>query len=46
MIGMLDQPTSSWWNDGSTTGRTESSADIIVAALDAAGAELRVPRRP
>ena len=41
MIGMLDQPTS----PGGTTSRPragrESAADITVAALDAAGAELR-----
>jgi penicillin G amidase len=41
MIGLLDQPGSPWWNDVTTTGRKESAPDIIVAALDAAGADLR-----
>jgi penicillin amidase len=41
MIGLLDQPGSAWWDDVSTTGRTESAPDIIVAALDASGADLR-----
>ena len=41
MIGLLDQPTSAWWDDRTTTGRTETAPDIIAAALDAAGADLR-----
>jgi penicillin G amidase len=41
MIGLLDQPTSAWWDDRATTGRTETAPDIIAAALDAAGADLR-----
>ena len=40
-IGLLDQPTSAWWDDKTTTGRTETAPDIIAAALDAAGADLR-----
>jgi penicillin amidase len=30
-----------WWDDKTTTGRTETAPDIIAAALDAAGADLR-----
>ena len=41
MIGLLNEPGSDWWNDLSTTGRKESAPDVIVAALDAAGADLR-----
>ena len=40
-IGLLDHPTSAWWDDTTTTGRTETAPDIIAAALDAAGADLR-----
>ena len=40
-IGLLDHPTSPWWDDTTTTGRTETAPDIIAAALDAAGADLR-----
>jgi penicillin G amidase len=40
-IGLLDHPQSAWWDDTSTTGRTETAPDIIAAALDAAGADLR-----
>jgi len=40
-IGLLDHPTSRWWDDATTTGRTETAPDIIAAALDAAGADLR-----
>ncbi|HET9345836.1 MAG TPA: penicillin acylase family protein [Candidatus Limnocylindrales bacterium] len=41
MIGFLDDPRSAWWDDIATTGRKESAPDVLVAALDAAGAELR-----
>ena len=41
MIGLLDQPGAAWWDDTSTSGRKESAPDVIVAALDAAGADLR-----
>ena len=41
MIALLDKPRSDWWDDKSTTGRKESAPDIIAAALDSAGAELR-----
>ncbi|MFL5726935.1 MAG: penicillin acylase family protein [Chloroflexota bacterium] len=40
-IGLLDDPTSAWWDDVTTTGRTETAPDVIAAALDAAGADLR-----
>jgi penicillin amidase len=40
-IGLLDQPQSPWWDDRTTTGRTETAPDVIAAALDAAGADLR-----
>ena len=41
MIGLLDDPTSDWWDNVKTAGRTESAPDVIAAALDAAGADLR-----
>jgi penicillin amidase len=41
MIGLLDDPTSSWWDDVATAGRKETAPDVIAAALDAAGADLR-----
>jgi penicillin amidase len=41
MIRLLEAPGSAWWNDVTTTGRKENAPDIIVAALDAAGADLR-----
>jgi penicillin amidase len=40
-IALLDQPGSPWWDDVTTTGRTETAPDVIAAALDAAGADLR-----
>jgi penicillin amidase len=40
-IALLDKPQSGWWDDVSTNGRKESAQDIIAAALDAAGADLR-----
>ncbi len=41
MIGLLDDPTSDWWDDVKTAGRKETAPDVIAAALDAAGADLR-----
>jgi len=41
MIGLLDDPTSDWWDDVATAGRKETAPDVITAALDAAGADLR-----
>ena len=40
-IALLDQPDSAWWDDVTTAGRTETRDDIIAAALDEAGRELR-----
>jgi penicillin amidase len=40
-IGLLDKPDSPWWDDVTTAGRSETAPDIIAAALDAAGADLR-----
>jgi penicillin amidase len=40
-IALLDQPTSSWWDDKTTTDRVETRDDILGAALDQAGRELR-----
>jgi penicillin amidase len=41
MIALLDDPTSAWWDDVATAGRKETAPDVIAAALDAAGADLR-----
>ena len=41
MITLLDDPRSDWWNDTTTTGRKENAPDVLAAALDAAGADLR-----
>jgi penicillin amidase len=41
MIGLLDDPTSDWWDNVKTAGRKETAPDVIAAALDAAGADLR-----
>jgi penicillin amidase len=41
LIRLLDDPESAWWDDTATTGRTEVESDIVAAALDEAGAELR-----
>jgi penicillin G amidase len=41
MIALLDRPRAEWWDDVTTTGRTETAPDVIAAALDAAGADLR-----
>ena len=39
--GLLDDPTSAWWDDTGTTGVTETADDIVGRAMDEAGAELR-----
>ncbi len=39
--GLLDDPTSAWWDDTGTTGVTETADDIVSRAMDEAGAELR-----
>ena len=41
MLTFLDDPRSAWWDDTTTTGRKEARPDILAAALDAAGADLR-----
>ncbi len=41
MIGLLADPASPWWDDTSTTDRTETADEIVAAALDRAGAKLR-----
>jgi len=41
MIGLLDDPGAVWWDDTTTAGRVETAPDVIAAALDAAGADLR-----
>ncbi len=41
MIALLGQPTSPWWDDKTTTDRVETRDDIIAAAFDEAGRELR-----
>ena len=40
-IALLDQPNSPWWDDKTTTDRVETRDDIVAAALDEAGRELR-----
>ena len=41
LIAILGDPASPWWDDRTTTNRTETMADIVGAALDSAGAGLR-----
>jgi penicillin amidase len=41
MIRLLDNPSSDWWDDTTTAGRKETAPDVIAAALDATGADLR-----
>jgi penicillin amidase len=38
---LLDDPASPWWDDVTTKGRKETAPDVIAAALDATGADLR-----
>jgi penicillin amidase len=40
-IALLDQPESPWWDDTTTADRVETRDDIVAAALDEAGRELR-----
>jgi penicillin amidase len=40
-IALLEQPDSPWWDDATTTDRVEHRDDIVSAALDEAGLELR-----
>jgi penicillin amidase len=40
LIGLLDQPTSPWWDDVTSRVRQETRDDIVAAALDGAGREL------
>lgn len=41
MIRLLDDRAATWWDDVTTEGRLEDAPDIVAAALDTAGAELR-----
>jgi penicillin G amidase len=41
LISLLDDPASPWWDDVTTDGRKETAPDMIAAALDATGADLR-----
>ena len=41
MLALLDQPSSSWWDDTTTSGTAETADAIVSRALDAAGADLR-----
>jgi penicillin amidase len=41
LIRLLEDPTSDWWDDTTTAGRKETAPDVIAAALDATGADLR-----
>lgn len=40
-ISLLEQPVSPWWDDTTTTDKVETRDDIVAAALDEAGLELR-----
>jgi penicillin amidase len=41
LIAMLDNPESVWWDDVTTLDEKETPDEIVNAALDAAGADLR-----
>jgi penicillin amidase len=41
LIATLDEPTSTWWDDTTTPDRGETEGDVLSAALDSAGEELR-----
>jgi penicillin amidase len=41
MLALLADPTSKWWDDVTTTDRVETRDDIVAAAMDEAGKELR-----
>jgi penicillin amidase len=38
---LLDDPESPWWDDTTTADGVESAAEVVLAAMDTAGAELR-----
>jgi len=40
-IGLLNAPTSPWWDDTTTSEPVETAPDVLAAALDRAGADLR-----
>ena len=40
-IALLDEPASEWWDDVTTADRLETRDDIVAAALDGAGREMR-----
>jgi penicillin amidase len=40
-IAMLDDPAAAWWDDTTTAGHKETREEVIAAALDKAGSELR-----
>jgi penicillin G amidase len=39
--GLLDDPESPWWDDTTTADGVETAAEVVLGAMDAAGAELR-----
>jgi penicillin G amidase len=39
--GLLEDPTSEWWDDATTSDLVERAPDIVTRAMDEAGAELR-----
>ncbi|HEY6058023.1 MAG TPA: penicillin acylase family protein [Candidatus Limnocylindrales bacterium] len=41
LAALLARPTDRWWDVVSTRGRTETASDIVTAALDATGRDLR-----
>ncbi|HET7029597.1 MAG TPA: penicillin acylase family protein [Candidatus Limnocylindrales bacterium] len=41
LLKLLDDPKSRWWDDQTTADKVETRDDIIAAALDQAGKELR-----
>jgi penicillin amidase len=41
LTNLLSDPTSSWWDDATTSDVTETAATVVAAAMDAAGAGLR-----
>jgi len=41
LIALLDRPTDRWWDDRTTPDRVETAPEVIAAALDASGRDLR-----
>jgi penicillin amidase len=41
LIALLDEPDSAWWDDTTTADRHETRDDILAAALDRTGAQMR-----